>query len=58
MPGSYQAMLDFLEQAPAWIPHVTATAIDGLDGVDIDACEKLAHERGAEFRRRTLDNVG
>ncbi len=58
LPGSYQAMLDFLEQAPAWIPHVTATAIDGLDDVDIDACEKLADERGVEFRRRTLDNVG
>ena len=58
LPGSYRAMLDFLEQAPAWIPSVTATAIDGLDGVDIEACEKLAHERGAEFRRRTLDNVG
>ena len=58
LPGSYQAMLDFLEQAPAWIPNVTATAIDGLDGVDIDACEKLADERGVEFRRRTLDNVG
>jgi hypothetical protein len=26
--------------------------------VDINACEKLAHERGVEFRRRTLDNVG
>lgn len=58
LPGSYQAMLDFLEQAPAWIPHVTATAIEGLEGVDMDACEKLAHERGAEFRRRTLDIVG
>ena len=58
LPGSYQAMLDFLEQAPAWIPNVTATAIDGLDDVDIDACEKLADERGVEFRRRTLDNVG
>ncbi len=58
LPGSFQAMLDFLEQAPKWIPSVTATAIDGLAGVDIDACEKLAHQRGVEFRRRTLDNVG
>lgn len=58
LPGSFQAMLDFLQRAPTWIPSVTATAIDGLADVDIDACEKLAHERGVEFRRRTLDNVG
>ena len=58
LPGSYQAMLDFLEQAPAWIPHVTATAIDGLDEVDIEACKKLADERGVEFRPRKLDNLG
>ena len=58
LPGSYQAMLDFIEQAPAWIPHVSATAIDGLEGVDMEACEKLAHERGVEFRPRKLDNLG
>jgi len=58
LPGSFQAMLDFLQQAPGWIPNVTATAIDGLADVDIDACKKLARERGVEFRRRTLDNVG
>jgi len=59
LPGSFQAMLDFLQQAPGWIPNVTATAIDGLADVDIDACKKLARERGVEFQsRRTLDNVG
>ncbi len=58
LPGSWQAMLDFLAAAPQYIPQVTATAIDGLEGVDIAACEKLAAERGVAFRRRTLDNVG
>ena len=56
--GSYQAMLSFLEQAPRYVNEVTATAIDGLEGVDIDACRKLATERGARFRRRVLDAVG
>ncbi|UCE77939.1 MAG: radical SAM protein [Gammaproteobacteria bacterium] len=56
--GSYQAMLSFLEQAPRYVNEVTATAIDGLEGVDIDACQRLAMERGVQFRRRVLDVVG
>lgn len=58
LPGSWEAMLAFLEAAPRYIPKVSATAIDGLEGVDIQACEALATERGVEFRRRQLDNVG
>ena len=55
---SYQAMLDFLALASQYIADVTATAIDGLEGVDIDACAALAEQRGAKFRRRELDVVG
>ena len=51
-------MLDFIALAPAYIDSVSASAIDGLDGVDIGACEQLAIERGAKFRHRTLDEVG
>lgn len=58
MAGSFQAMLAFLQQAPRYIPEVTATAIDGLDDVDIDACERLAKTCGVRFRRRVLDNIG
>ncbi len=58
LPGSYQAMLDFLQQAPRYVPQVTATAIDGLEGVDIDACRRLAEERGVNFKTRHLDVVG
>lgn len=58
LTGSFQAMLDFLELAPRYVPEVTATAIDGLEGVDIDACRKLAESRGVAFRRRILDEVG
>ncbi len=58
LPGSWQALLDFLAEAPKYIPKVTATAIDGLEGVDIQACEKLATKLGVAFRRRELDKVG
>lgn len=58
LPGSYEHLLDFLGRAPRWIPSVTATAIDGLEGVDIAACERLAAGLGVGFRRRLLDRVG
>lgn len=58
MPGSFQAMLDFLALAPRYIADVSASAIDGLEGVDIAACRELAQQRGARFKRRVLDNIG
>ncbi len=57
-PGAYDAMLDFAKRAKEYVPSVTLTAIDGLDGVDIEACETIANEIGVEFRRRVLDVVG
>ncbi|MCW8929884.1 MAG: TatD family nuclease-associated radical SAM protein [Gammaproteobacteria bacterium] len=56
--GSYDSMLEFLRLAPQYIPDTTATAIDGLEGVDIEACELKAKELGVKFRRRVLDIVG
>ncbi len=58
LPGSYAAVLAFLREAPQHIKDVTATAIEGLEGVDMDACEALAREMGVKFRRRTLNQVG
>ncbi|MCP3671539.1 MAG: radical SAM protein [Gammaproteobacteria bacterium] len=58
MDDSYQAMLEFLRLAPNYIPHVTATAIEGLEGVDIAACEKIAADCGVGFRKRILGVVG
>ena len=58
LPGSFEAMLAFLAEAPKHISQVTATALEGLEGVDIDACEKLAQERGVTFKKRTLGRVG
>lgn len=56
--GSFQDMLSFLELAPNYLRDVTASAIDGLDGVDIAACQAMASARGVAFRRRELDRVG
>ncbi len=58
LKGSFQAVLDFLSLAPQYIEDTTATAIDGLEGLDIRACEQLALARGVRFRRRVLDIVG
>ncbi|WP_428605661.1 TatD family nuclease-associated radical SAM protein [Sedimenticola sp.] len=58
LAGSFEQMLDFVSEAPKYIADVTATAIDGLEGVDIEACRELAETRGAKFRRRVLDVVG
>ena len=56
--GSFDSMLEFLRLAAEYIPDTTATAIDGLEGVDIDACESKAKQLGVKFRRRVLDIVG
>ena len=56
--GAFNAMLDFAKKAKAAGMAVTLTAIDGLEGVDIDACREIADNLGVEFRRRVLDNVG
>ena len=58
LKGAWQSMLQFLAQAPAYIPDVTATAIKGLAGVDIVACEKIAGDLGIKFRARQLYVVG
>lgn len=58
LANAYTALLDFLQKAPSYIPKVTATAINGLEGVDIEECEQLASRLGVAFRRRELDVVG
>jgi len=58
LPGSYQAMLTFLRDARKYIPEVNATAIEGLEGVDIAACQRLAQSLGVGFRKRVLNEVG
>lgn len=58
LKGSYHNMLDFLRLAPQYIKDTTATAIEGLEGVDIEACEQQAKQLGVKFRKRVLDIVG
>lgn len=58
VPGCFAALLDFARRAKAAGIAVTLTAIDGLEGVDIAACERIAADLGVEFRRRVLDIVG
>jgi TatD family-associated radical SAM protein len=58
LAGSFEAMLEFLKLAPNYIKDVTTTALQGLEGVDIAACEQLAKERGVKFRTRYLGRVG
>jgi TatD family-associated radical SAM protein len=58
LPGAYEAMLDFVKCAREFVPEITLTAIDGLPGVDMAACEKIAQRLSVGFRRRVLDVVG
>ncbi|SIS54671.1 TatD family nuclease-associated radical SAM protein [Neptunomonas antarctica] len=58
IPHSYPAVIAFVQRAAQCIPDVTVTAIDGLKGIDISACQTIAITNGAKFKARTLDNVG
>ncbi|MHB8453736.1 MAG: TatD family nuclease-associated radical SAM protein [Acidiferrobacterales bacterium] len=58
LPGAYRSLLDFARRACDFVPEVTLTAVDGLPGVDMEACAKIAADLGATFRRRVLDEVG
>jgi hypothetical protein len=51
-------MLAFSKEAPSWIKEVSVSAINGLEGVDIDACKKLAANMGVNFKERFMDVVG
>jgi len=58
LAGSYGAMLQFADRVRDFVPDVTMTAIDGLEGVDIGTCERIARDLGVKFRRRVLGAVG
>ena len=58
IPNSYSAVLNFLQLAPHYITDVTATAIDGLEDADINACMRVANNIGAKFRKRILGKLG
>ena len=52
-------MLDWIRAARAAGLDVVCTAVEGLDGVDMEACRRLAEDDlGVRWRGRTLDAVG
>jgi TatD DNase family protein len=58
-PDGFTPMLDFVRSARAAGLRVVCTVVDGLEGVDVEACRRLAEDTlGAEFRGRVLDEVG
>ena len=50
-PGAFAAMLDFARRAKAHVPSVTLTAIDGLEGVDIEAWRLVCSSGGGCWTR-------
>ncbi len=56
--NAFNEVQNFILAAKNHIPDITVTAIDGLSGVDIQACENIATKLGVKFRRRVLDKVG
>ncbi|MBF0186911.1 MAG: YchF/TatD family DNA exonuclease [Magnetococcales bacterium] len=55
---SYASLLDFIKCVREHVPTVVISAIEGLEGVDIQACQKIADDLGVSFRTRYLDSVG
>ncbi|QDF67993.1 radical SAM protein [Shewanella sp. SNU WT4] len=58
LAGSWQALLTFIKLAPHYISKVQVSAINGLAGVDIEACRQIVANSGCEFKLRQLDIVG
>ncbi len=56
--NAFNELLAFITAAKKQIPDITLTAIEGLPGVSIPACEKIASRLGVKFRPRILDEVG
>ena len=55
-PDAFDYLLDFIRNARTHVSEVTATAIEGLEGVDIEAVRALAEdELGVPFRPRQRD---
>lgn len=58
LKGAYQALHQFIALAPRYIKQVRVSAIDGLEGVNINACQTQVEAAGADFKPRTLGIVG
>lgn len=54
---AWEAVVEFIRDAPRHIPSVTATVVNA-NGVDIEKCREIAKGLGVKFRVRQLDIVG
>jgi len=58
-PDGFTPMLDFIKSARDAGLEVVCTAVDGLEGVDMEACRRLAEDDlRVTWRGRSLDEVG
>ena len=58
-PDGYTPMLDWISSARDAGLAVVCTAVGGLEGVDMEACQRIAEdELGVTWRGRTLSEVG
>ena len=58
-PDGFTPMLDWIRSARDAGLEVVCTAVEGLEGVDMEACRRLAEdELGVRWRGRSLDEVG
>ena len=58
-PDGFTPMLDYVRACRDVGLDVVCTAVEGLEGVDLAACKRLAEEElGVGWRARTLDEVG
>ncbi|MCZ6787102.1 MAG: TatD family nuclease-associated radical SAM protein [Planctomycetota bacterium] len=55
--GAFEGILDFAERVRDHVAAVTMTAVDGADGVDVEACRAIADRCGVAFRARPLDDL-
>ncbi|TVP10914.1 TatD family nuclease-associated radical SAM protein [Shewanella sp. KCT] len=58
LKGAYESLWDFIRMAPRYIDQVQVSAIEGLEGVDIDRCRALVLDVKAQFKHRKLGVVG
>ncbi|MCG9695734.1 TatD family nuclease-associated radical SAM protein [Shewanella sp. Isolate11] len=58
LKDSYAAVRAFIRQAPNYINKVQVSAIEGLEGVNIERCRDFVESANAEFKHRHLGIVG
>jgi TatD DNase family protein len=55
--GAWQGILDFARKAREQVTEVSFTVVDGAEGVDVEACGRIASEIGVSFRPRPLHDL-